>query len=91
MRSIFLWILNLFLAFLATPLNAAESVATKPAFRDFMGICGHTVQFKPELYCKVCRLVRDYHPVHWDLGDDTGYTTTFPFARNKVNWEHVYG
>jgi serine/threonine-protein kinase ATR len=79
------------LVFLTAALIAAEPTAAKPAFRDFMGICGHTIQFKPELYSKVCRLVRDYHPVHWDLGDDTAFATTFPFARNRVDWSRVYG
>jgi serine/threonine-protein kinase ATR len=63
----------------------------RPAMADFMGVCGHTVQFKPELYRQVCRLARDYHPVEWDLGKDSDFVTTFPFARNRVNWEHVYG
>ncbi len=64
---------------------------TKPLFRDFMGINGHTVNFRPELYGKVCRLVRDYHPMDWDTGANTDYPLDFPFARNRVNWEHVYG
>ena len=59
--------------------------------RDFMGLCGHTVQFKPELYSPVTRLVRDYHPLKWDLGDDTSYATKFPSARNGVDWNQVYG
>jgi hypothetical protein len=56
-----------------------------------MGINGHTIQFKPELYKSTCRLVRDYHPVEWDLGSDSDFTTTFPFARNRVDWNKVYG
>jgi hypothetical protein len=63
----------------------------KPLIKDFVGINGHTVQFKPKVYAPVCRLVRDYHPVEWDLGKDTDVPTTFPFARNRVNWETVYG
>jgi hypothetical protein len=63
----------------------------KPLFKDFMGINGHTIQFKPELYKSVCRLVRDYHPVEWDLGNDSAYVTTFPSARNRVDWSKVYG
>jgi len=68
--------------------SAAE---TKPLFKHFMGVNGHTVQFKPELYKSVCRLVRDYHPVAWDLGEDSDFATTFPMARNRVSWEQVYG
>lgn len=64
---------------------------TKPLFRDFIGINGHTVSFKPDLYAPVCRLVRDYHPLDWDTGPDSDYQLDFPFARNRVNWEQVYG
>ena len=59
--------------------------------RDFIGINGHTVQFKPELYQPVCRLVRDYHPVEWDLGKKTAEPPPFPFAKNGVDWSKVYG
>ena len=73
--------------------DAAEQrvVPSKPLFRDFMGINGHTVNFKPKLYRPVARLVRDFHPIDWDLGDDTAHPLEFPFARNRVNWESVYG
>jgi len=66
-------------------------VVAKPLFRDFIGINGHTIQFKPELYSKVCAVVRDYHPMEWDTGFDTDYKLDFPFARNRVSWEQVYG
>jgi hypothetical protein len=69
--------------------NAAEQ--PKPLMKDFIGINGHTVQFKPELYHPVCTVVRDYHPVEWDLGKDTNVPTTFPLARNRVDWSQVYG
>jgi hypothetical protein len=62
-----------------------------PVFRDFMGINGHTIQFKPELYKPVVELVRDYHPVEWDLGKNSDFATKFPLARNGVDWERVYG
>ena len=38
----------------------------RPLMRDFIGLCGHTVQFKPDLYAPVTRMVRDYHPIDWD-------------------------
>lgn len=63
----------------------------RPLMRDFMGLCVHTVQFKPALYAPVTRLLRDYHPVAWDLGDDTSFATKFPMARNGVDWTKVYG
>ena len=62
-----------------------------PLMRDFIGINGHTVQFKPELYRPVCGLVRDYHPVEWDLGKDSAELPAFPFAKNRVDWSRVYG
>ncbi|HUR46146.1 MAG TPA: hypothetical protein VMZ27_09755 [Candidatus Saccharimonadales bacterium] len=63
----------------------------RPLIRDFIGINGHTVQFKPALYQPVCRLVRDYHPVQWDLEKDTSQLPPFPFAKNRVDWSNVYG
>ncbi len=62
----------------------------RPLFREFVGLCGHTVQFKPELYQPVCRVVRDYHPVKWDLAKDTSVMPEWPFAKNRVSWEKVY-
>jgi hypothetical protein len=58
--------------------------------REFMGLNVHTVQFKPQLYAPVCRLVRDYHPMEWDVGKDTTRRTTFPMAANKVDWGTMY-
>jgi hypothetical protein len=63
----------------------------RPLMRDFIGLNVHTVQFKPELYKSVCRLVRDYHGFDWDVGADTNYAPRFPQARNKVDWEQLYG
>ena len=71
----------------ASPGEAADAPASaKPLFREFMGVCGHTIQFKPDLYAPVCRAVRDYHPLDWDTGDDTSFSPPFPFARNGVDW-----
>ena len=74
---------------LALTLHAAD--APRPLLRDFIGLCGHTVQFKPELYAPVARLVRDYHPMEWDFGNDTSFAPRFPLARNGVDWSQVYG
>ena len=68
-----------------------DAAGAKPLFKNFMGVCGHTVQFKPELYKATCGLVRDYHPIDWDFGNDTSYATKFPMARNQVDWNQVYG
>src|SRR4051794_11268686 len=61
-------------AAVSTPANAAGQTAggtaskkVKPLFRDFMGLNVHSVVFKPDVYKPVCRLLRDYHPVVWDL------------------------
>ena len=66
-------------------------VALKPLMRDFIGLNTHTVQFKPDLYEPVTRLLRNYHPVAWDLGDDLSSKATFPTTRNGVNWTDLYG
>ncbi len=70
--------------------NSMAQPQERPLFRDFVGLCGHTVQFKPDLYQPVCRIVRDYHPVKWDLAGDTSVMPSWPFAKNKVSWEKVY-
>lgn len=78
------------LAFAALlPVSAAEK--PRPLMRDFIGLCVHTVQFKPELYRPVTRLLRDYHPVKWDLGQPMSFTPPFPKARNGVDWSALYG
>lgn len=59
--------------------------------RDFIGLCVHTVNFKPDLYAPVTRMVRDYHPFDWDVGQETDFVPTFPFARNRVDWGTMYG
>jgi serine/threonine-protein kinase ATR len=56
-----------------------------------MGLNVHTVQFRPQLYRDIASLARDYHPVEWDLGNDSDFATAFPSARNGVNWRQVYG
>lgn len=83
--------LSLCLASLWSAGLCADAVEASPLMRDFIGINGHTVQFKPELYRPVCGLVRDYHPVEWDLGENTAELPPFPFAKNRVDWDHVYG
>lgn len=69
----------------------AHAATPPPTLREFIGINGHTVQFKPELYRPVCGLVRDYHPVEWDLAKDPDTLPPFPFAKNRVDWSRVYG
>lgn len=57
--------------------------------RDFIGLNVHFT-FRPELFRPVCQLVRNYHPVAWDLGDDTSLSSRFPVARNGVDWGVTY-
>ena len=64
----------------------AEDARPRPLMKDFIGLNVHTVQFKPELYAPVARVLRNYHPIKWDFGDDTSAATTFPLAANRVNW-----
>ena len=80
-----------FTAVLSAAFALAAADTPRPLMREFVGINGHTVQFKPELYAPVCRLVRDYHPVQWDLGTNTSEAAPFPFAKNRVDWSKVYG
>jgi hypothetical protein len=68
----------------------ASPTRAKPLFKEFMGINGH-FSFKPELYRKVGRLVRNYHNVNWDV-KQPGDAITLPVCVNKVNWKNdVYG
>lgn len=75
------------------PLLVAGALAAaepKPLFRDFMGINGHFT-FKPELYRQVCRLVRNYHNLSWDVAKP-GDAVHPPRCVNKVDWKRdVYG
>ncbi len=71
--------------------TGAATPRPKPLFRDFMGLNTHTVQFRPELYKPVAGLLRDYHNLDWDIGDDTSNATKFPMSRNGVNWKDLYG
>jgi hypothetical protein len=71
--------------------GGAKTVKTKALFRDFMGLNVHSVGLKPELYKPVCRLLRDYHPMVWDLDNDTSNATQFPMTRNNINWLNEYG
>jgi hypothetical protein len=62
-----------------------------PTMREFMGLNAHTVQFKPDLYAPVCRRVRDYHPIRWDIEENPARPTVLPMAANGVDWSSLYG
>ena len=63
----------------------------RPTVSEFLGLNTHTVQFQPPRYEGVVRHLRDYHPMGWDLGDDTAQLPPWPQAKNKVDWRRVYG
>jgi len=83
--------MRLSLVFLLIITSSRADEKPRPLMRDFMGLNGHTVEFRPALYAPVAKRIRDYHPIDWDFGEDTSFVPTFPLARNKVNWETVYG
>lgn len=63
---------------------------SRPLFRDFMGLNGH-VTLKPDLYKQVCRLLRSYHNISWDV-KSPGDAITIPNTINNINWKRdVYG
>lgn len=66
---------------------AVAQTATKPLMRDFIGINTHTVQFRAELYKPVAQLVRNYHPVTWDLDVNPANPPQFPLTREKITWQ----
>ncbi len=72
-------------------LVAALAASPKPVLSDFIGLNVHTVLFKPDLYKPVARLLRNYHPASWDLGDNPRNPTPFPKAQNGVDWKDLYG
>jgi serine/threonine-protein kinase ATR len=75
---------------LASP--ATAPAGPRPTMAEFMGLNVHTVQFKPDLYAPVCRRLRDYHPLRWDVTDgDPARLTAFPMAVNRVDWAALYG
>lgn len=68
----------------------AEPISPSPKLQDFLGVCGHTVQFHPEQFQETFSLVRDYHPVSWDLDKNTSELPPWPAAKNRVDWNHIY-
>lgn len=76
---------------LAVAVTASAADRPLPLMRDLMGINGHTVQYQPELYAPVTHVVRDYHPFRWDVDKDTSAKLDLPMAKNRVDWQQVYG
>jgi hypothetical protein len=88
------WLLGL-VASLAVVPSAFAAEKQKPLMKDFMGLNVHTINFKPALYRPTCELVRDYHNLHWDVGDDPSTPTQFPKGEASkahwLDWEKMYG
>lgn len=84
------WLSAVFIVWGSLASRGSAGAGESPLFRDFTGLCGHTVAFRPKLYQPVCGWVRDYHPVDWDLAEDTSQLPDWPFAKNRVSWEEVY-
>ncbi len=68
----------------------ASSKPPSPTFGEFFGINTHTIQFKPDLYKGICRQVRNYHPVDWDVAGDPANPPVFPKTRNGMDWQAIY-
>ena len=81
----------LLLVAIVHPVALAEDGRPRPLMRDFIGLSVDAVQFKPELYAPVTRVLRNCHPVNWDLGDRTPAVPPLPLAKNRVDWRQLYG
>lgn len=71
--------------------DEATPASRRPLMKDFMGLNTHTVQFNPALYAPAFRLVRDYHPIDWDVKGDLRQETTFPLSRSSIDWQDASG
>lgn len=63
----------------------------RPVLSEFIGLNVHTVLFMPELYAPAAKILRNYHPVSWNLGDSPSNYPAFPACRNGVRWDALYG
>lgn len=69
---------------------------TRPLMRDFVGINSHAPRhstpggFRPELYRPTCSLLREYHWVARDLGDNPAEPAPLPLGKDGTDWPAVY-
>lgn len=77
---------------------AALHAQDKPLMRGFMGLDVHAAAIEqaghtddaPGLYSSAVHLVRDYHPLSWNLNG--GGDATYPTDKwNWINWSSLYG
>jgi hypothetical protein len=77
-------------------MQAQAAGQSTPVLRDFIGINGHSVAMTShaQLYTPVTTLVRDYHPMGWDVAT-TSANTRFPYGapgtESWLNWRTEYG
>lgn len=78
----------------ALSVAVARAETPTPLMKDFMGINGHTINFKPDLYRPTCELVRDYHNLDWDIGADPSTAARFPKGTpdkdSWIDWLKIY-
>lgn len=80
---------------MAGALGAAPT-RERPLMRDFVGLNsyapGHSPHrgFDPELYRPVGRLLREYHKVSRDLGDNPGEPAPLPLGKDGTDWAAIY-
>lgn len=82
---------------LAHPGGADVTAAhPRPLMRDFVGLNsyapGHSPHrgFDPELYRPVTRLLREYHNVRRDLGDEPAVPAPLPLGKDGTDWPAIY-
>jgi serine/threonine-protein kinase ATR len=72
--------------------------AAEPRFKDLMGLNvmaganAWSQAYDPNLYAPVTNWIRDYHPLSWDLGNNSANAATVNFRRsaNNADWDKVY-
>lgn len=68
----------------------------RPLMRDFVGYNAHAaghdsdIAFDPHLYRPVGRMVREYHRMSRDLGDEPAVPAPLPRGKDGTDWEAIY-
>jgi hypothetical protein len=76
------------------PAALGEVPGLRPLMRDFVGLNSHAGDgrnaFKASLYRPTSRLLRAYHSLAPDLGDDTTQPPPFPLSKSGLDWAGAY-
>lgn len=93
-------VLCLGLVMMAVAANAAQTARSeareRPLMRDFAGLNshadGHSTHggFRPELYRPTASLLREYHWLKRDLGDNPAEPAPLPRGKDGTDWAAVY-